>query len=1167
MTFDEILMQTLDILRRQGKVSYRALKRQFGIDDDYIEDLKFEIVEVHHSAFDQDQIMLVWTGATIAPAPLVSADPTVSVAPPSTLSLPVPSSRPNSDAERRHLTVMFCDLVGSTALSERLDPEDVREILNIYHDVTQKAIAGYDGFMAKYMGDGLLIYFGYPQAHEDDAARAVRSGLRIIEAVRGVSAQFEERWGVRIGVRLGVHTGMVVAGEMGAGEVRETLAIVGETPNIAARLQEVAESNSLVISAATHRLLAGNFECRSLGACALKGLSEPLIVYQVLHESTARTRLDADAEGNLIPLVGREPEMAILQNAWKMACAGRSQTILLSGEAGIGKSRLVWEMKRRASEEPGTWLTECHASQYHHNSAFFPVIELLERTVLQFERQDTSEEKLAKIEGFLLEYGLDLAENVPLFAVLLSIPFEERYAPLALSPDRQRQKTLDTLASIILARSTRQPVLVVIEDLHWVDASTLDLVSSLLHQEPKYQFLLLLTCRPEFTPPWGSHPHCITLPLKNLLQEQTMEIVERILGGKSLPKEVMRQIVQKTDGIPLFVEELTKTILESGLLVEKEYRFELAGSLPALAIPSTLHDSLIARLDRLSLVKEIAQLGATLAREFDYELIAAVSPWDAVALQDGLSQLVQAEMLYQNGLPPNANYKFKHALIQDAAYESLLKSRRLQYHLLIAQALEEKFPKIVETQPEQLAHHYTMASLAARAAPYWIKAGQRGLARAANIDAIAHFTRGLEQVKALPSETERDTLELDVQIGLAPAYMAIQGWGSVEVERACLRARELSEQVGDEQKRVIALWGLWSNYFLRGQQDRGIEVAEEVFQLTQHVGGGMFHASAHHAVGYTLYYQGEYTRALEVAQQGMAGFNLELERVLTVVYQISSSCSILTFYAGSLWMLGYPEQAELRMVELRTLSEQLNHPPNNAYVLAACCFYQQLTGHLEGMEEKSEALKRLCREEGFVMWEAIGLMYHGWAVGVRGDREGSKPTLEQGLAETKEGVALFRTTGTGITMPQFMTMFGDLLWRAERLEEALAALEEGFQWMERGSERQMAPILYRMKAQILMQQARECAEPAVAGLLIGQAKAAFESSLETARHQKSLMLELRTCIALCEASENATEREEAFKALESLYHRFTEGLEAQDLIAARTLLEACPSAPTAQEQG
>lgn len=1158
MTFDETLIQTLDMLRRQGKVSYRALKRQFDIDDAYLDDLKFEIVEVHRAAVDQDRIMLVWTGSAADPLPplpaAVRADPAV----------PAPPPRPAAEAERRHLTVMFCDLVGSTALSERLDPEDVREILNIYHDVTQKAIAGYEGFMAKYMGDGLLIYFGYPQAHEDDAMRAVRSGLRIIEAVRGISAQFEERWGVRIGVRLGVHTGMVVAGEMGAGEVRETLAIVGETPNIAARLQEVAESNSLVISAATYRLLAGNFECSSLGACALKGLSEPLLVYQVLQENSARTRLDADAEGNLIPLVGREPEMALLEHSWRLACSGHSQTVLLCGEPGIGKSRLVWEMKRKASEEPGAWLTECHASQYHRNSAFSPIIDLLERTVLQFERHATSAEKLAKVEGFLLEYGLDLAANVPLFAALLSIPFEESYAPLGLSPDRQRQKTLDTLAAIILARSARQPVLVVVEDLHWVDASTLDLIDILLRQEPKYRFLLLLTCRPEFTPPWGDPPHCTTLPLKNLLQEQTAEIVERILGGKTLPKEVMRQIVEKTDGIPLFVEELTKTVLESGLLVEKAHRFELAGALPALAIPSTLHDSLIARLDRLSLVKEVAQLGATLAREFDYELIAAVSPWDAAALQDGLAQLVQAEMLCQTGVPPNAIYKFKHALIQDAAYESLLKSRRLQYHLLIAQALEEKFPEIVETQPEQLAHHYTMASLAAAAAPYWIKAGQRALARAANIDAIAHLTRALEQVKSLPAGIARDTLELDVQIGLAPAYMAIQGWASAEVERACLRARDLSELAGDEQKRVIALWGLWSNYFLRGQQDSGIAVANDVFQLTQNVGGGMFHAPAHHAVGYTRYYRGEYTQALEVAQQGMARFDLELERALTVVYQLSSSCSILSFYAGSLWMLGYPEQAEARMAEMIALSAQLNHPPNSAYVLAACCFYQQLTGNLEGMEEKSETLKRLCREEGFVMWEAIGLMYHGWAVGMRGYREGSKAALEMGLAEAQEGVALFRTTGTGITMPQFMTMLGELLWRAEQPDAALDALEEGLVWAERGSERQMASTLYRMQAQILMQQASECGEPEAAQTRTSQAKTSFERSREIARHQNALMLELQTCAALCRVCAGSPEQEEAYAELKTLYGRFTEGLEIPILVAARALLEA--HGPTCAEK-
>ena len=583
---------------------------------------------------------------------------------------PPPVARATPEAERRQLTVLFCDLVDSTVLASQLDPEDLREVVRAYQDTCAKVIARFEGHIAQYLGDGLLVYFGYPLAHEDDAQRAVRAGLGIVEALGQLNTRLAQERGVQLAVRLGIHTGLVVVGEVGGGTRQEQLAL-GETPNLAARLQGIAAPNTLVISAATFQLLGGFFACQPLGTPLLKGLAQPLAVYRVLYESMARSRLEAAGSTGLTPLVGREQEIGLLRERWAQVKDGVGQVVLLSGEAGIGKSRLVQVLKEQVATEPQAWLTPCQCSPYYQNTALYPLIDLLERVALRFEREESPQQKLSKLEGFLVQYGLPLAEAVPLFAALLSLPLPADYAPLTLSPEQQKQQTLHALLTILLRIAAQQPVLFVMEDLHWVDPSTLELLSLLVDQGPTARILALFTFRPDFSPPWTGRSHLTQVTLHRLPRRQAAEMIRQVAHGKALPPEVVEQIVAKTDGVPLFVEELTKMVLESGLLQEREERYELTGPLPPLAIPATLHDSLMARLDRLATVKGLAQLGATLGREFSYELLQAVSPWDEETLQRGLHQLVEAEFLYQRGLPPQATYLFKHALIQDAAYQSL----------------------------------------------------------------------------------------------------------------------------------------------------------------------------------------------------------------------------------------------------------------------------------------------------------------------------------------------------------------------------------------------------------------------------------------------------------------------------------------------------------------
>ena len=728
MTFDEVLDRVLEMLQRRGRVSYRALKRQFDLDDAYLADLKAEIIDVHQVAVDQDGTMLVWTGAPRAlPATCRFLSPrhpgASGRAPLGVESLP--AELPAPDAERRQLTVMFCDLVDSTRLASQLDPEDYRAVVRAYQQTCAAVIQPFDGHIAQYLGDGLLVYFGYPQAHDDDAQRAVRAGLSILDAMRTLSAHLVHDNGVRLAIRLGIHTGLVVVGAMGGGDRQEQLAL-GDTPNIAARLQGLAAPDTLVISAATYRLVQGYFACQDLGLHTVKGMDQPIALYQVLQESAAQSRLDVAATRGLTPLVGREEEVGLLLRRWAQSQDGLGQVVLLSGEAGIGKSRLVEVLRERAEREGCTRIV-FRCSPYYQQSALYPVIEHLQR-LLQFSRDDAPRRSWPSWSRRCRRIALPSDEVVPLLAALLSVPLPEaRYAPLPLSPQRQRQKTLEALLAWLVAEAERQPTLAVWEDLHWADPSTLEFLSLLIDQTPTARLLTLLTCRPEFRPPWSARSYLTQLTLGRLGRAQVEAMIERITGGKALPAEVVQQIVAKTDGVPLFVEELTKAILESGLLREREDRYELTGPLPSLAIPATLHDSLMARLDRLATGKEVAQLAATLGRTFPYELLRAVSPLDEATLQQALARLVEAELLYQRGVPPQATYLFKHALIQEAAYQSLLKSTRQQYHQRIAQVLEAQFPDTAETQPELLAHHYTEAGCREQAIPYWQRAGQQAL--------------------------------------------------------------------------------------------------------------------------------------------------------------------------------------------------------------------------------------------------------------------------------------------------------------------------------------------------------------------------------------------------------------------------------------------------------
>ena len=709
------------------------------------------------------------------------------------------------EAERRHLTVMFCDLVGSTALAARLDPEDMRALIGAYHSCIAEVIGRYQGKIARYMGDGVLVYFGYPHAHEDDAERAVRAALSLIGAVasiRNVAAALQ--------IRVGIATGTVVVTELLIENTPAEQAVVGETPNLAARLQTMAEPGTVLISASTRRITGGEFHYRDLGPVALKGWAEPLRVYEVLRMSGVESRFEATHTTKLPPLFGREEEIELLSRRWRQATREEGRLVTLTGEPGIGKSHIALALNERLQGESHITL-RYFCSEHHTHSALFPFINQLERAA-GFKRSDLPQEKLSKLDALLAQSTHD-PEHLAVLANLLMLPADDHYQLHQLTPQKRKKKTLAALSAQLDQLAAQQPVLLIFEDVHWIDPTSLELLAATVERAPQLRALVLITARPEFTPPWPSYPHTTTIPLTRLGRRDGTALVLRVTGGKTLPKEVMEHILAHTDGVPLFVEELTKMVLEGGLLQERNGEYVLEGPLPSLAIPTTLQTSLMARLDRLSLVRDVAQIGAVAGREFHYELVNAVAGLPKQRLDEALDQLVRSELLFCRGEIPHAVYTFKHALVRNAAYDGLLKSRRVHLHAAIAKALEQEFPEVVQIQPEIVAYNYTQARNYEKALHYWYEAGKQSAARSAHNEAIGHLKQGLNQIPNIDDPILRNKSELLLQISLGNSLRAIKGWSTDGVKHAYTRALQLCKESGLDELSLPATFGLWTLEF------------------------------------------------------------------------------------------------------------------------------------------------------------------------------------------------------------------------------------------------------------------------------------------------------------------------------------------------------------------
>jgi tetratricopeptide (TPR) repeat protein len=928
---------------------------------------------------------------------------------------------------------------------------------------------------------------------------------------------------------------LVVVGDLiGQGSALEQ-AIVGETPNLAARLQELAQPGAVVISSSTRRLIGGEFDLEELGPRIVKGFAEPVLAWRVLGPSSVESRFEAHAAG-LTPLVGREEEIGLFLRRWEQACDGEGQVVMLSGEPGVGKSRIAQTVYERIKTDAGPdyLRVRCQCSPYYANTAFHPFIDQIERAA-GFDRQDELGIKLDKLEALLAQGTNRVREAAAFISAMLSLPGGERYGPLDLTPQKQKEEILKALIEQLVGLSRRQPVLFVFEDIHWIDPTSLEVLNAMVDRIATERVLLVVTFRPEFVPPWLGRPHVTLVSLNRLARRQSAALVEGVIGGKRLPPEVLDQIVAKTDGVPLFVEELTKTVLEAGFLKEQDDRYELEGPLPPLAIPATLHDSLMARLDRLAPVKEVAQLGAAVGRDFSYELLAAVSPVERIDLEAALAQLVASELVFARGVPPDAVYTFKHALVQDAAYESLLKSRRQQLHSRIGKVLEERWPETKESRPELLAHHFARAGLSDAAVAYGLRAGQLAARRSAFAEAVAHLERALPLAETLPVGDERQRLEFELKMELADVLMAMKGYAAPEVGQAFERAYEVCDPVATTEQRLAILWGRFAYHLVRAQYDRCLQMGREALHLGVRTGETSPFAMAHTQVGHSFVQLGKLTLAKRHFDTALARSDPNMQGSPGSALP-EPHTALLIYLSFDLMLLGYLDQARARSTE--AVNRALNASRPHQMVLASgyslrlhYCLRDYAT-----IQAQAEMLERLSVEHGFALYRASAAVWKSWLRAKEGHTTEAVELLEK-------GISAYRATGAVWTVPFMLLQLADVHQFAGDTRRSLEAINEAIEGIERTRWWWLQPEAHRRRAEALlalgdMKEAEQC----------------LQQSLSTAREQGAKLWELRAAKSLARLWQAEGKQQPARSLLGPVYNWFAEGHDTRDLIEARELL-------------
>ncbi len=1158
-------------------------------------------------------------------------------------------------AERRQLTVLFCDIVDSTAFTEKLDPEELRNLLEVYRTCIMEVVLAQSGHIARYFGDGILVYFGYPIAHEDTAHRAVRAALGIVAAIETLNPYLQATFGVEINVRLSIDTGLVVVWHISAEESPEAIDIVGKTPNLAARMQELATPNSIVIGETTYQLVEGFFYTAPLGASLLRGISQPVNVYQVSGEIPAQSRLDIASESGLTPLIGREREVELLKQGWAQVLASKGRALLIEGEAGIGKSRCLQLIQEYVEHAREAVIMECRCSPYYQNSPLYPILSLFQEHVIQFTSTDTAETRLNKLENLLRNYSIPTVgddavppsnserevqehapETLPLLAELLEIPLEVQQQtgtgvgarpysrpveqdtyPSGWGRRQRRRQTLEVLVQVLLKMAEQKPILFVVEDLHWIDPSSIEFLTLLITRIENARIFAVLSCRtdtqhfrqnsqPEedepplqdeisdsdiessvldrevleqlLRPAWAN-----ALPLAVLTPPQVEEMIQHVAGDTALPSGALTRIVEMTEGVPLFVEELTQMMLENVSGLQTPPTFDVFGVTDprsqTMEVPVTLQDLLTARLDELGAAKEIVQLGATLGREWTAELLHEVASGldlgnrlftDFASLKGELNKLVNAYILNRSQVADNQlRYTFRHPLLRETAYQSLLRSKRQQYHQQIAEVLQDGGG----FQPELVAYHYTEAGLPEKAIDYWHRAGQRALERSANVEGIRHITQGLaalEKLSVSASTRESEATaqrELELQTILGSALIATKGYAAPEVEVAYTRARELLETLEGQEPtlekdadasldhvkdlRFPILFGLWLSHLVRGRFLSARELGEQCFVIAKQTGDPAFEVEAHRALGATLYYLSEFRDALAHLEAGIELYQPQHHPVPTFLHFVADpGMTLLAYSAPLLWGLGYPLQAEERLAEAARIGENRSHPFSDAVLLHFKSVLYQHQERVEEVKTTATQMLRICQEHGFSLWEAAATVMKGWALTELNHSE-------EGIPMIRKGIAAWEKTRAELLLPLFLTLLAQAYQRAGQYTLALQTLDSALSVVTRTGERAYDAELTRRKGELCLVLGKET--KTVGGKdgtsAVTKAESYFQEALAIARRQGAKSWELRAALSLSELWCTQDRYREAYSLLRPIYMWFSEGFNTKDLRRARHLLE------------
>jgi class 3 adenylate cyclase/predicted ATPase len=1047
---------------------------------------------------------------------------------------PAPAPAPpvaTESAERRQVTVMFTDLVGSTALSTRMDPEDLRDLIGAYHRCVAETVDRFDGFVAKFMGDGVLIYFGYPQAHEDDVERAVRTGLALIDAVASVVALEPLR------IRIGIATGLVVVGDLVVSGEAQKHEIVGETPNLAARLQGIAEPNMVVIAEGTRRLLGNLFELQDLGPRTLQGIAGSVRAWAALRPSSVASRFEAlRTTSDLTVLVGRDEERELLMRRWARAKAGEGQVVLVSGEPGIGKSRLTAALLERLAGEPHRRL-RYFCSPQHTDSALYPIIGQMERAA-GFAHDDASQTRLDKLTALLAQTATNV-HDASLFVEMLSLPDDGRYPALDLAPEQRRQKTLEALTLQLEAHARLGPVLMIFEDAQWIDPTSFEAFGRMVDRIATLRVLLIVTFRPEFATPWVGRPHVTVLTLRRLGAREADAMIDRVLGDKMLPASIRQDIIDRTDGIPLFVEEMTKAVLEA----EGEDQGQGAAASvfsSAMAVPASLQASLMARLDRLGSAKEVTQVGAAIGREFSHALLAAVVSKPEAELGSALERLIQAGLLFRHGMPPHANYVFKHALVQDAAYGTLLRDSRRALHARIAQTFEGRFADLVENRPELLARHCTEAGLMEKAAGLWGRAGMRSLERSALVEAAEQLARALDQIATLPITPALLREEIKFQVALIGPLVHVKGYAAPETRAAVERARlliEQSEALGEPSLRLFTvLFTFWVVNLVAFVGDALREEAAQFLALAEKQQATAPRWIGHHLMGISLLCTGDITLGRVHMDRGVTLYDPAEHRPFAKSFGQHARVATLCYRSWALWSLGYPDAALADTK--RTISEARESGQAAPLMeMSMATFTQIFCGKYAVANERSHELIALAEEKGASYWKALGMMHKGCLSALTGDSSDA-------VGMIASGISAWRSTGSTFTLPTFLSY---LAWAHSDLgqfDEAWRCVGEAMTAVETTKEKWFEAEIHRIAGEIALMSPDQDA---------AKAEAFFECALAIAREQQAKSWELRATMSMARLWRDQGKRGKARNLLAPVYGWFTEGFDTLDLKQAKAL--------------